>query len=65
MAAQFIHPKEIEALRAEARKRGLLVWLDRDARLAGKAFIWLQKRGLTLAEFWDAEDAHTWMGGSK
>lgn len=62
MTAPFIPPAAIERLRTVARQKGLLVWIDRDARHAGKAFIWLQKRGCTLAEFWDDKDALTWLG---
>ena len=62
MSAPFIPPAAIERLRTVARQKGLLVWIDRDARLAGKAFIWLQRNGCTLGEFWDAQDALKWMG---
>lgn len=62
MTAPFIPPAAIERLRTVARQKGLLVWIDRDARLAGKAFIWLQRSGCTLAEFWDDADALQWMG---
>ena len=45
MTTPFISPAAIERLRNVARQKGLLVWIDRDARLAGKAFIWLQRNG--------------------
>ena len=62
MSTPFIPPAAIERLRTVARQKGLLVWIDREARHAGKPFIWLQKRGCTLAEFWDDKDALTWLG---
>lgn len=62
MTTPFISPAAIEKLRAVARQKGLLVWISHEARHAGKPFIWIQRRGCTLGEFWDDQDALKWMG---
>jgi hypothetical protein len=62
MSAALISPAAIERLRTVARQKGVLVWVDHPARNAGKPFIWLQRKGCTLAEFWDDEEAMQWLG---
>lgn len=62
MTTTFIPPDAIERLRIEARKKGLLVWIDQPSRHAGKPFVWLKKKNCVLGEFWDDADALTWMG---
>lgn len=62
MTATFISPAAIERLRNEARKKGVLVWIDAPARHSGKPFIWLKKKNLVLYEFWDDADALAWLG---
>lgn len=44
-----------------ARRRRIGVYFDARARNAGQPWIILEKRGVTLAEFWDTDDAMAWL----
>lgn len=48
-----------------ARRRRIGVFFDARARHAGLPWIILKKRGLTLAEFWDTDDAMAWLPAKK
>ena len=65
MSAPFVPKDALEKVRNIARAKGLRVWVDHEARLAGKPFVLLQKDGSTLAEFDSHKPALLWLGEAK
>jgi hypothetical protein len=63
MAAPFMPKNALDKVRTAAHAKGLRVWLDHEARIAGKPFVLLQKHGQTLAEFAHHKPALQWLEG--